>query len=76
MVVWSDNEGLYGDLALSVTDIFADAEANAAYHDAVVEPVAIIIDEVSDQRQDTELRSELSALEEAGDEASAGEDTR
>lgn len=65
VVIWSDTEGLYGDLSISVTDIFADDEANAAYYGSVVEPVAIIDGEVSDPMQDSDMRSEFSALEEA-----------
>jgi lipid-binding SYLF domain-containing protein len=73
VVVWSDTEGLYGDIAISLTDIFWDGEANAAYYGAVHEPVAIIIGTIKDPMQDSELRSEFSALEEAEPESQTGD---
>jgi SH3 domain-containing YSC84-like protein 1 len=64
VVVWSDTEGLYGDIAISIADIFWDRETNAAYYGAVTEPVAIIVGRVDDPQNDSALRSEFSALEE------------
>jgi SH3 domain-containing YSC84-like protein 1 len=64
VVVWSDTEGLYADIAVSIADIFWDRETNAAYYGAVTEPVAIIVGKVEDPQRDSTLRSEFSALEE------------
>lgn len=64
VVVWSDTEGLYGDLAISVSDIFWDEQAHAAYYGQAVAPDLIIVGEVSDPMSDSQLRSEFSALEE------------
>ncbi|MCF7984099.1 MAG: lipid-binding SYLF domain-containing protein [Thiohalocapsa sp.] len=68
VVVWSDTEGLYGDLAISVSDIFWDEQANAAYYGRVVTPVTIIVGTISDPMSESELRSEFSALETADNE--------
>ena len=66
VVVWSDTEGLYGNLSVSVTDIYWDEEANAAYYGGTVKPDAIITGKVSDPMKNSDLRSEFSALEEGG----------
>jgi lipid-binding SYLF domain-containing protein len=63
VVVWSGAAGLYGDLAVSVTDIFWDDEANAAYYGNAVQPGAIILGKVKDPNSDDRVHSEFSALE-------------
>jgi lipid-binding SYLF domain-containing protein len=68
VVVWSDTEGLYGDLAISVSDIFWDEQANAAYYGRVVTPVTIIVGTIIDPMSESQLRSEFSALETADPE--------
>jgi lipid-binding SYLF domain-containing protein len=75
VVVWSDTAGLYGDLAISVADIFWDEEANAAYYGSVVKPDAIIIGTIVDPMSDSQLRSEFSALEEGGGDAEGRTDS-
>ena len=65
VVVWSDSDGLYGDLAISVSDIFWDKQATAAYSGRVVAPVTIIVGTISDPMSESQLRSEFSARETA-----------
>lgn len=61
VIAWSDTEGLYGDLAVSVTDIFWDEEANRAYYRRTASAREIIGGQV--EAPDSELKSEFSALE-------------
>jgi len=67
VIVWSDTEGLFGDLSISVTDIFRDDEANAAYYGRTARATEIIDGKVqaSESSSENPLRSEFSALEEA-----------
>jgi lipid-binding SYLF domain-containing protein len=66
VIAWSDTEGLYGDLAVSVTDILWDGEANRAYYQKTVDAAEIINGNVQTPQEDSPLKSEFSALEEAG----------
>ncbi|MBK1707066.1 lipid-binding SYLF domain-containing protein [Halochromatium glycolicum] len=64
VVVWTDTEGLYGDFAASVSDIFWDEGANRAYYDRQVAASDIIRGTIEDPMSPSPLRSEFSALEE------------
>ena len=61
VIAWSDTKGLYGDLAVSVTDIFRDADANKAYYQRTASASDIINGKVSPPS--SRLESEFSALE-------------
>ncbi len=63
VVVWSDTAGLYGDVAISVSDIFWDDEANHAYYNRDVAAADIMQGMVKDPVAEDPLRSEFSALE-------------
>lgn len=65
VIAWSDTEGLYGDLAVSVSDIFMDEEANQAYYGQTANAKDIISGNVQAPEGDTPLQSEFSALESA-----------
>ncbi|MDT8386213.1 MAG: lipid-binding SYLF domain-containing protein [Thiogranum sp.] len=66
VIVWADTEGLFADLAVSVSDIFWDEEANQAYYNQSVALTDIIDGNVQDPMADSELRSEFAAMEEGG----------
>lgn len=63
VIAWADTEGLYGDLAVSVSDIFWDDEANKAYYPGSVSAKDIIAGKVKAPDAATQLESEFSALE-------------
>lgn len=63
VVVWSDTEGLFADLAISVADIFWDEEANQAYYDQTVAQADIIDGNVQDPQGDSALRAEFASME-------------
>ncbi|MFN2329456.1 MAG: lipid-binding SYLF domain-containing protein [Chromatocurvus sp.] len=63
VIVWSDTKGLYGDLALSVTDIFWDDEANEAYYNQAVSASNVINGTAKDPLTSNALKSEFSAFE-------------
>lgn len=57
VVVWSGTEGLYGDFAASVSDIFWDEAANAAYYGSQVTATEIIEGNVDDPMSPSLLSS-------------------
>ncbi|WPL18407.1 hypothetical protein Thiowin_03478 [Thiorhodovibrio winogradskyi] len=57
VVVWSATEGLYGDFAASVSDVFWDADANSAYYDGEVTATEIISGKVEDPMSPSLLSS-------------------
>lgn len=63
VVVWADTEGLYGNLAVSVTDIFWDGEANRAYYARNVNVADVVGGAMQAPAQNDPLKSEFSALE-------------
>ncbi len=63
VIAWSDTKGLYGDLAVSVTDIFWDGEANQAFYPQSASAKDIISGNVQTPPAAQELKSEFSALE-------------
>jgi lipid-binding SYLF domain-containing protein len=63
VIVWNGTKGLYGDLAVSVSDIFWDKEANQAYYQKKVDASDIIGGQVKDPMPSSPLESEFSALE-------------
>ena len=64
VIVWSGTKGLYGNLAVSVSDIFWDGEANRAYyHQQTVDADEIINGTLADPMAGNPLSSEFSALE-------------
>lgn len=69
VIVWADTEGLYGDLAVSVSDIFLDEEANRAYYNKDVAARDITEGSIRDPMSSSPLEAEFSAME-------AGEPTR
>jgi SH3 domain-containing YSC84-like protein 1 len=71
VVVWSDTAGLYGDVAVTASDIFWDEEANRAYYNRDVTAADIVQGNVEDPVLGNPLRSEFSALEQAGGQAPA-----
>jgi lipid-binding SYLF domain-containing protein len=71
VVVWSDTAGLYGDVAVTASDIFWDEEANRAYYNRDVTAADIVQGNVEDPVLGNPLRSEFSALEQAGGQTPA-----
>jgi lipid-binding SYLF domain-containing protein len=65
VVVWSDTKGLYGAIAVNVTDIFWDKAANQAYYGRQVAIADILNGSIKDPMSQSPLRSEFSALEKA-----------
>lgn len=63
VIAWSDTEGLYGDLAVSVTDIFWDDEANRAYYSPTASAQDVLSGKAKPQQESKVLQSEFSALE-------------
>ncbi len=63
VIVWSDTAGLYGDLAITATDIFWDEEANRAYYQKTASARKIINGKVQVPESAKALQSEFSALE-------------
>lgn len=63
VIVWADTEGLYGDLAVSVSDIFLDEEANRAYYNKDVAARDITQGSVRDPMSSSPLEAEFSAME-------------
>ncbi|MEA1052088.1 lipid-binding SYLF domain-containing protein [Lamprobacter modestohalophilus] len=57
IAVWSETEGLYGDFAASVSDIFWDEDANSAYYGRQVTAAEIINGEVEDPMSPSPLLS-------------------
>lgn len=71
VIAWSDTEGLYGDLAVSVTDIFMDEEANRAYYGQTANARDIITGKTQAPQGQSPLQSEFSALESAPNQGGA-----
>ena len=63
IIVWTGTKGLYGDLAVNVTDIFWDNDANRAYYQQTVDASDIINGTVKEPIAESPLKSEFSALE-------------
>jgi lipid-binding SYLF domain-containing protein len=63
VIVWTGTKGLHGDLAVSVSDIIWDKQANRAYYQRMVDAGDIINGEVKDPMPGSPLKSEFSALE-------------
>lgn len=63
VVAWSDTEGLYGDLAVSVTDISRDDDANQAYYGRNVAINKVLKGSVQDPMNNSPLEAEFAALE-------------
>ncbi len=63
VIAWSDTKGLYGDLAVSATDIFWDDGANKAYYQKSASARDIISGNVKAPESANKLQSEFSALE-------------
>lgn len=63
VIAWSGTKGLYGDLAVSVSDIMWDNDANKAYYQKNVVANDIITGTVHDPLTSSSLKSEFSALE-------------
>lgn len=63
VIAWSSTEGLYGDLAVSATDIFWDEEANRVFYEQRASASDIISGQVQAPEAAGELKSEFSALE-------------
>lgn len=63
VIAWSDTKGLYGDLAVSATDIFWDDGANKAYYQKSASARDIINGNVKAPDSADKLQSEFSALE-------------
>ena len=64
VLVWADTQGLYGNLSVSVTDIFWDDDANEAYYQQQVAASDILKGSVLPPEAETSpLKSEFSALE-------------
>ncbi len=63
VIAWSDTKGLYGDLAVSATDIFWDDGANKAYYQKSASARDIISGNVKAPESANKLESEFSALE-------------
>lgn len=57
VAVWSETEGLYGDFAASVSDIFWDEDANNAYYGRQVTASQVINGEVEDPMSPSPLLS-------------------
>lgn len=81
VIAWSGTKGLYGDLAVSVSDIMWDNEANTAYYQKSVVANDIITGAVQDPLTSSSLKSEFSALESAPaggttDDGTSGTDAR
>lgn len=72
VIAWSDTEGLYGDLAVSVTDIFWDDEANQAMYQKNASAQAILDGNVQAPKAADKLESEFSALESAHPDTGTG----
>jgi len=62
VIAWTDTEGLYGDLAVSVSDIFWDDEANRAYYGQKVAAREILNGSTKDAMSQSPLRAEFNAL--------------
>lgn len=71
VIVWSDTEGLYGDLAISVSNIFWDDEANQAYYRQELEINDVLLGTVLDTAASSPLKAEFSALEMATEPSDA-----
>lgn len=63
VIAWSDTEGLYGDLAVSATDIFWDGEANKAFYPQTASAKDIITGKVQTPPAAQQLKSEFAALQ-------------
>lgn len=63
VIAWSNTKGLYGDLAVSVTDIAWDGDANKAYYQKTATAREIIDGNMQTPESGTMLKSEFSALE-------------
>ncbi len=66
VIVWADTKGLYGSLAVSVTDIAWDDEENRAYYQESVDASDIINGTAKEPMPAGPLKSEFSALETGG----------
>ncbi len=63
VIAWADTEGLYGNIAVNVTDIFWDDEANRAYYQQKVAASDIFSGSVKDPSASSPLKTEFSAME-------------
>ncbi len=63
VIAWADTEGLYGNIAVNVTDIFWDDEANRSYYQKKVAANDIFSGSVQDPSPSSPLKSEFSAME-------------
>jgi lipid-binding SYLF domain-containing protein len=63
VIVWASTKGLYGDLAISVSDIFWDGDANSAYYQRTIAANEILSGNIKDPMASSPLKSEFSALE-------------
>jgi lipid-binding SYLF domain-containing protein len=66
VIAWSNTKGLYGDLAVSVTDISWDKRANRAYYGKKVAANDIFNGSVKEPMKSSPLEAEFSALESGG----------
>lgn len=63
VIAWTDTEGLYGDLAVSVSDIFWDGEANRAYYGHKVAAREILNGSTKYAMSQNPLKAALGALQ-------------
>lgn len=63
VIAWTDTKGLYGNLAVSVSDIVWDSGANQAYYSKSANAKDIISGKVKAPASANKLKSEFSALE-------------
>lgn len=66
IIAWSNTKGLYGDLAVNVTDISWDKQANRAYYGKNVAVNDIVNGSVKEPMKSSPLEAEFSALEAGG----------
>lgn len=66
VIAWTDTKGLYGDLAVGITDIYRDNDANQAYYGRKVAINDILHGSVQDPMNNSPLEAEFAALETSG----------
>ena len=57
VVMWSDTEGAFANLSVSVTDVNYDENETRAYYDRTVDPKSVVAGEVVSQKADKLLKA-------------------
>jgi lipid-binding SYLF domain-containing protein len=57
IVMWSDTEGAFANLSVSVTDVNYDENETRAYYDRTVDPKSVVAGDVASQKADKLLKA-------------------